>query len=176
MDEQNKSAIFRQWVEQYYSFGFRLARHILLNDEESRDIVQDAFVKVWENMQQYRDGSRFTTWFYRIVVNLCYDRLRKEKNQQKYREEFMLNETEMTQDALSLQAGREAGEWVNRLVHNLGDKQRIVFILRDMEDMQMQEISEVTGMTPEQVKANLYHARKAMRSMLVKLNIWEERK
>lgn len=68
-------------VERHHLMFYRVAYRLLNNREEAEDIVQDAFLKLWENPALW-DGSRnnkFTTWFYRVVVNLCYDRQRKKK-------------------------------------------------------------------------------------------------
>ena len=173
MDEQEKSIRFRQWVEEHYAYGLRLADRILGDKEEARDLVQDAFVKVWENMEQYREGSRFTTWLYRILVNLCYDNLRKRKHRQRYSEEASRNEPSGLSDPTLNHETRDMKEWVIRLSWQLGEKQRVIMVLRDIEDMEMQEIIEITGLSPDQVKANLYHARKTMRGLLEKLNLKE---
>ena len=75
--EQSKkrdTAAFRQLVEAFQPLVFRLAFRLLCNDDEAKDIVQEAFIRVWLHLHKYRHGTQFSTWLYRIACNLCYDR------------------------------------------------------------------------------------------------------
>ena len=175
MTVSEKNIRFREWVEQYYEYGFRIARHILLNEEEARDMVQDAFVKVWEKIDQYRIETKFSTWFYRIMVNLCIDRLRKSKNSRLYAEQSSYNKDFSWDPAVSYNQ-RETRECIKLLAERLSPKQRMVFVLKDLEDLDMEEVCRVTELPPGQVKANLYYARKSIREMLIRVKAWEERK
>lgn len=70
---------FREILEMHYQFAFRVAFKILLDEEETKDVLQDVFIKVWQKLDQYDLNQKFSTWLYKIVVNQCYDVLRKKK-------------------------------------------------------------------------------------------------
>ena len=171
MKDIDKETIFKSWVEKYFPFGYRVARGILENDEEARDTVQDGFVKVWQNMDRYRDEIPFSTWFYRIIVNICYDRLRKMKQNHAYIASNM--GPAMYAEDQSLQFG-DGMRLLKNLSGRLSRKQRTVFVLRDLEDLSVEEVAAITSMDPDQIKTNLYHARKAIREMLIQMKIQED--
>ncbi len=174
MNNIDKEIVFKSWVEKYHLFGYRVARGILGNDEEARDTVQDGFVRVWENIDRYRNDTPFPTWFYRIIVNICYDRLRKMKQNKAYVNyqtvsSSLANHTENH----SLNFG-DGLQLLKKLSDKLSVKQKTVFVLRDLEDLSVEEVSAITTMDPDQIKTNLYHARKAIREMLIQMKIEED--
>jgi RNA polymerase sigma-70 factor (ECF subfamily) len=85
--EQSKkrdAAAFRQLVETFQPLVFRLAFRLLCNDDEAKDIVQESFIRIWLHLHQFKHGTKFSTWLYKIACNLCYDRLRAIKRLQDY--------------------------------------------------------------------------------------------
>ena len=70
---------FDQLVERHQARAFRLARSVLGNDADARDVSQDAFIRLYESAHQFDGRSRFSTWFHRILVNLCIDYQRRTK-------------------------------------------------------------------------------------------------
>ena len=73
------SGAFDQLVERHQAGAFRLARSILGNDADARDVSQEAFIRLYESAHRFDGRSRFSTWFYRIIVNLCIDHQRRSK-------------------------------------------------------------------------------------------------
>lgn len=73
------SYAFSLLVRQYQDFVFRLAFRLLCNYEEAQDITQETFIRVWTHLPQFNLQAKFTTWLYKITVNLCYDSLRSYK-------------------------------------------------------------------------------------------------
>lgn len=174
MNELDKETLFKTWMEKYYHYGFRLAMGILGNEEEARDTVQDGFVRVWQNIDRYRNDTPFSTWFYRIIVNICYDRLRKMKQNQAY-VNYQASNSTLANHAEDHSVHFDDGlQLLKKLSDNLSEKQKTVFVLRDLEDLSVEEVSAITSMHPDQIKTNLYHARKAMREMLIQMKIEED--
>ena len=174
MKDIDKEIVFKSWVEKYHLFGYRVARGILGNDEEARDTVQDGFLRVWQNMDRYRDDIPFSTWFYRIIVNICFDRLRKMKQNHAFMEYQAGNRGSDHYAEDHSSQFRDGMQLLKKLSHRLSGKQRTVFILRDLEDLSVEEVSAITSMSPDQIKTNLYHARKAMREILIQMKIKED--
>lgn len=164
---------FRLLVEMHQPYAYALAFRLLRDPERARDAVQESFVRVWKHLASYHAGGRFTTWLYRIVVNLCYDAMRRER----VRRGFFGNADPASAaddppDPAGLQQQVEAQDLAAnalRIAHGLPPKQRLVFMLRDVQDMEIGEIAESTGMSEGTVKANLSHARKKIRESLEKL-------
>jgi len=175
MDNLDKNQIFREWVNQYYEYGFRVAFKIIGNEEDCRDIVQDAFLKVWIRFDTYDVKLKFTTWFFTIVSNLCYDRLRKNKTAANYADSIAIKSNNITESPEKDINEMDVRRTLNKLSENLSPKQKIVFVLRDLEEMEIDEVCVIAKMDPEQVKANLCHARKAIRKSLTALKLLEER-
>jgi RNA polymerase sigma-70 factor, ECF subfamily len=175
MENIDKNGIFRDWVNQYYQYGFRIAFRIMGNEEECRDIVQDAFLKVWIKFDEYKQSVKFSTWLFTIITNLCYDRLRKMKTAAHYTEAFEIKNEPGDESAEREINAIELRNMLTKLSGSLSPKQKIVFVLRDLEELEMEEICEIAGMDREQVKANLYYARKTIRKNLISLKIMEEK-
>jgi len=165
---------FRELVEGNQGFAFALAFRLLCNEEDAKDVVQESFVRVWRHLIRYDSGQKFTTWLYRIVVNLCYDRLKARKR----RTRIMVSADDESSPGIVSSsplldkelANREIAAIIERLADRLSSKQRMVFVLRDLQDLDMKEIVEVTGMPMGSVKTNLYLARRTIRERLVQFD------
>ena len=67
---------FQSLVEEYQIYAYKLAFRLLCSEDEAKDVVQESFIRVWRHIQKYDLRSKFTTWLYKIVTNLCYDHLK----------------------------------------------------------------------------------------------------
>ena len=70
---------FRKLVEFHQPFAYASAFRLLCNDYDAEEIVQDTFIRVWKHLKDFKVDMRFTTWLYKIVVNLCYDKIKANK-------------------------------------------------------------------------------------------------
>jgi RNA polymerase sigma-70 factor (ECF subfamily) len=128
-------------------------------------------VTIWEKINKIRSADTFKTWMYRIVVNKCYDQIRKRSKQREFRAdehtwELIANHT--SSDQASELEYTETARVINLLTDRLSPSQKTVFVLSDLEEMSAEEISEITGMSRRNIKANLYYARKRMNEMIIK--------
>lgn len=149
----------------------RIASRFLLRDEEICEVVQDAFIRVWKHAGEYDSRSRFTTWLYTITFNLCLDRLKAIKRRHALVVPvYATAETDSPQEQYDA-AGSYDREVITGAVREyaseLGEVQRTVFILRDLQDLPVEEVCEMTGFDTVKVKTNLYHARKYVRERLI---------
>ena len=156
---------FRTIVERYTQYAFALSFRFVRNDEEAKDIVQEAFIRVWSNLSSYNSSNKFTTWFYRIIVNLCYDHLRSERRQRKMFQRMPDDfEIKSNEDDPSLHLeNKELAEQLEQFTDSLPIKQRMVFILRDLQGLTMKEFADILKISESSVKANLYYARQEIR-------------
>ena len=165
---------FQLLVEEYHTYAYRLALRILCSEEEAKDVVQESFIRVWRHIQKYDLRSKFTTWLYKIVTNLCYDNLkaRKRRNRLFQTDSFKMDSNLLaSNDDLEKDIGdRELAEVIHNIAEELAPTQRIVFVLRDLQDISIQEVVTITGISKGAVKSNLYHARRHIRKKLEIIN------
>lgn len=166
---QGNTQAFTQLVEEYQPLVFRLAFRLLCNEDEARDAVQETFIKIWLSLQQYNSKFRFSTWIYKIATNTAYDRLRS------------LQHTTLPlsagEDSIGLQLvsdediektldNRQLKQLIINLTAELPPAQKIVFTLRDLEELETEEIEIITGLSAAKIKSNLYLARKFIRERI----------
>lgn len=160
-------------MEMHYKYTYAVAFKIMRSETEAKDIVQELFIRVWKNISSYQPEKKFTTWLYRIVVNLCYDKLKADSRRRKHVATFHQLRDE---DLISVQQSAERdiemkdmGEKIISIAKTLPPKQRLVFSLRDLQDFSLEEISQTTGISLNSVKANLSYARQYIRRKIEEL-------
>lgn len=160
---------FRLLVDRHQSFVYTLSFRFVGNASDAKDISQEAFIRLWKNLHRYRHEVKLTTWLYKIVTNLCLDFLKSGHNKRSKRMEDLENHTGMVSGWAADQPiqDKELRIAVEKMTADLSPKQKAVFVLRDMEDLDMQEISEILSMSSGKVKSNLYYARKKMSEMVL---------
>jgi RNA polymerase sigma-70 factor (ECF subfamily) len=155
--------------------GLRIAYHYLRDAADADEAVQDAFIKVFLHIEQYREELSFDVWFMRILVNACLDRLKSRNRQQRW----MASPAEESLEARPVEqaAGSEPSSerrmlarerWAQVLaaVAALPDRQRLVFTLSHLDERSAAEISEATGMSPATVRVHLFRAIRKLRALL----------
>ena len=150
----------------------QVAYRILGNAEDARDVTQVTFLRMWENRDRYDGRFSPNTWIYRIATNLAIDVLRSRKSRDRVAEPVRLHlrsaADERAQGELS---GLEQGE-VMRIFHELAadltEKQRLVFLLREVEGLSSQEVAEIAGCRESTVRNHLFNARRQLRAELVR--------
>jgi RNA polymerase sigma-70 factor (ECF subfamily) len=163
---------FRRIVENHQQYAYAIAYRFLGNEADAEDVVQESFINVWMHLDKYDPRKKFTTWLYRIVANRCLDFI---KSRNRRRETFStdperLDSGQPAEDPEKINDDRERLGMVNALVCELPEKQRMVFILRDLQDLNMDETSEILKMSQASVKSNLCHARKFIREKIEQLD------
>jgi len=163
---------FEQLVRKYQPYAFSLAMKFLCDEVEASDVVQESFLRVWKNIDRYDPNQKFTTWLYRIVSNLCVDRFRSMK---RTRNLFLSMEREPVLEDLpdernweALRSHEELAAVVRTLTSQLSHTQRLVFTLRDLHDLTVEEVVEITGLSVGSIKTNLHYARKSIRELLLR--------
>jgi len=162
---------FRKVVEKTTPIIFQVAFRMLGDEEAARDIVQDTMVTIWQKLAKIKTADSYKTWVYRIAVNKCYDQLRKQKRQKESRyddQAWALISNHLSEEGITELENRENARILSLLTNQLSPKQKAVFVLSELEEMNAEEIVRITGMNRAAVKANLYYARKNIRSLLQK--------
>ena len=144
---------------------------ILHDVEEARDIVQITFFRLWEHRDRFDDRWSPNTWIYRIATNLAIDQLRSRQSKQRNTDPVRLHiqtgfEDRARRDRANLHE-REIMDIFQELSADLTEKQRMVFLLREVEGLPSKEVSEIVGCRESTVRNHLFNARKQLRQKLV---------
>ena len=175
--QQGDQSAFEALVRQNDQSVLGLAMNLLRSPEDARDAYQEAFLRVYKNIQSFRFDCSFYTWLYRIVTNICLDHLRKRKIR---KEESALVETSEgpIDRTYSVEEDRAAGDpernlWNRQLssriltaLEELTPRERMVFELRHYQGMRLRAIGEILETTEEAAKNCLFRATQKMRAGL----------
>ncbi|WP_123150927.1 RNA polymerase sigma factor [Mesorhizobium delmotii] len=149
---------------------YRIARSVVRNDSEAEDVVQEAYVRAFAQLGDFRGESSLATWLSRIVINEALGRLRKRRrtvampqNLQAEIIKFPLNPSD---DPERMMAQRQILELVERATDRLPDVYRTVFVARVIEGLSIDETAELLDVRPETVKTRLHRARALVRKAL----------
>ena len=162
---------FRKLVELTSPFAFSVAFRLLGDEDQAKDIVQETMITIWQKLKKIRSADVYKTWIYRIVVNKCYDQLRRRKRNPEFiadEKTWKLLSDCIYENQTTELENLETARIINLLSERLSPKQKSVFVLSDLEEMSGDEISEILGMSKSGIKSNLHHARKNISEMVEK--------
>lgn len=170
-------AAFSELVRRYERRVYRTARHIVQNDEDAEDVLQEAMLKAFEHLDSFQGNSRFYTWLVRIAVNESLMKLRKRKSDRSVSldesietdEEPIVREIAVWDDNPEQRYSQtELREILDKAIDSLKPIFRTVFILRDVEELSTEETAEILGLSIAAVKSRLLRARLQLRERLTR--------
>ena len=162
---------FRKLVELTSPLAYSVAFRMLGNEDQAKDIVQETMVTIWQKLNKIKSAEGYKSWIYRIVVNKCYDEMRKRKRTPEFVTDelaWRLISNKISEGPSAALEDNETSKVIALLTDKLSPKQKAVFILSDLEEMSNDGISEITGLSKSAIKANLYHARKSITEKIEK--------
>ncbi len=172
--KQGDRSAFAQLVNTYSERIYNLALRILRNREDAEDVLQETFLSVVKNLENFDGRSSFFTWIYRIATNASLMKLRKKKimftelpeNQESH--ESIENKVfiDWSNDPSLTVQNKEVMELLEKALGELSEIYRSVFILRDVEQLSIKETSKILNITEENVKIRLRRARQFLRDKL----------
>jgi RNA polymerase sigma-70 factor (ECF subfamily) len=159
---------FDELVRRTFVDTFTLARRITGNEEDARDVVQEAYLRAWRSIGQFRGDAAFSTWLYRITANAAASHVRKRRRQ---RAEPLDDSPEPVERRPEAQpaGSAESGEVLARIAAALDElpaKLRAVVVLKDVYDLPHEAIAEELGITVAAAKVRLHRARRKLRDVL----------
>jgi RNA polymerase sigma-70 factor (ECF subfamily) len=162
-DDSAFNGIVRRYQEKLYYVALRM-----VNDhDEASDLSQEAFVRAYEGLAKFEEGSSLYTWLYRIVVNLCINHLRARKARQIVSLDALVEPLASSKHTPEQDAEqKDFREAVGEAVEQLPPRQKAVFILRQYEQLSHEEIARTLGRSVGAVKANYFHAVKKLQKSL----------
>ncbi len=154
---------FQTLVAKYRDSMARIIYRLVHSQEDTRDLMQDAFVQLWKHHQQMENQRAACTYLYRISINLAIDWLRHKKYQ------LLESATELAQlSSGTPKDSRELFEAILVCSRHLKPKQQAVFILKDLEGFEFDEIAVLMNTRPANLRSNLHLARKKIKATLEK--------
>jgi RNA polymerase sigma-70 factor (ECF subfamily) len=156
---------FAVLVERHTERFYRLAYRYLQNKEAAEDVVQDAFVKLWENpgLWQPERNSRFTTWFYRVVVNLCLDARKKKKPEPLEDPTVVADDREAVEDAM---VRLQEQKILEREIAALPERQRMALNLCFDEELSNQEAADAMGLKLKALQSLIMRAKTTLKERM----------
>jgi RNA polymerase sigma-70 factor (ECF subfamily) len=165
--------------DRYHRRAFAVAVGVVKNEEDALDVVQEAFVKVHRNIDKFQGSSSFYTWLYRIIMNAAIDQVRRKRKHKtlEFDEAVARDEEEIAGDGAIVPSladdnpgrvalRRELAGAIETALETLSESHRAVIVLREIEGMSYEEMSEVLGVPKGTIMSRLFHARKNLQAAL----------
>ena len=166
-DPLTKQAAFTALVKKYQEKVYWLVRRMLVSHEDTNDVVQNTFIRVWNGLEKFREDSQLYTWIYRIATNECLSFLEQQKRKplaslsEKDQERAEQVKADSHFDAQKL-------EWKLELaIQQLPERQRMVFILRYYQEMPYEQMSKLLETSEGALKASYHHAAKKIEQYIL---------
>jgi len=168
---EGDSAALEELFLRYRQPVFRLVYRSVRNTDEAEDITQEVFIKAFERLHTFREQSRFSTWLMRIALNLCTDHARMQKRRQELLQKEAVGKLawmthpeppdpdEVVHEGMVREAFHQA-------LQQLPESQRQLIVMRDLEEMEYDEMAQILGCTVGGVKLRVMRARRALKARL----------
>ena len=157
-EPSRKNYVFNLIIRKYQERLYWHIRKIVISHDDADDLVQNTFLKAWENLENFREESRLFTWLYRIATNEALTFLRKKRS--KFLLPLVDVETQLgnTLESDAYFSGDEMQLKLQKAILKLPEKQRLVFNMKYFEELKYEEISDILGTTVGALKASYHHA------------------
>jgi RNA polymerase sigma-70 factor, ECF subfamily len=168
---------FAELVRQYDRRVFRMAKQITQNDEDAEDVLQETFLKAYSHLDDFQGNSRFYTWLVRIAVNEALMKLRKRRSDRTVplddpidtgEDELVREVAVWDENPEESYSREELGHILDEAIQSLKPAYRTVFVLRDIEELSIEETAEALNLSISAVKSRLLRARLQLREKLTR--------
>lgn len=165
--QEGDQRAFEALVREHQDFAYHVALSALGSTQDAEDAVQEAFVRAWKALDSFRFEAKFSTWLYRIVMNICYNRLPKIKREfnslppEESGSEVIDRHRQRDPDAYL--EGKELFEFIQQELDNLPENYRIMLLLRLREGSSYAEIAEILDIPLGTVKTGIHRAREQLK-------------
>jgi len=169
-DEKTQKNAFSVLVKTYSEQLYWQIRKIVMSHEDANDVLQNTFIKIWTNIDNFRGDSKLVTWLYKIAINESITFLNKQRQQQNIplddEENFLASKLESD----SFFDGDEAQLLLQKAIVTLPEKQRIVFNMKYFDEMKYEDMSKILDTSVGALKASYHHAVKKIEEYLSSAN------
>lgn len=163
---ESRNVAFNQLVRKYQQKVYWHIRKMVIDHDDTDDLTQEVFLKVWKNLENFRQDAQLFTWIYRIATNECLTFLASKKRRFFLPINDVAAELSEKIDASATISGDEIQLKLQKALLKLPDKQRLVFNMKYYDEMKYEEISQVLGTSVGALKASYHHAVKKIEEFL----------
>ena len=155
-------------VDRYKAMAFNIAYRILGDADAAKDMAQESFISAYAGLEDFHHGSQYSSWLYRIVVNKCKDHLRAERDTVQVDEisDIVPSGGRTPEQTASL---RQTGDEIQRALNSLPEEYREVIVLKHIEELDYQEISDILGVSVNALKVRAHRGREMLKELLRKM-------
>ena len=165
-DPERRNYFFNLLIRKYQQKVYYHARRMVISHDDSNDIVQESFIKVWKNLHTFKEEAQLFTWIYRIVTNEALSFLRKKRRRffipiihvEHKLEKTLIDDNFFTGDEIQLK--------LQKAILKLPEKQRLVFNMKYYDELKYEEISDILGTSVGALKASYHLAVKKIENYL----------
>ena len=167
MEEHDQQSQFLKWLDEHGSSVLKVARAYTLNTEECQDLAQEILLQAWRSLAGFRGKSSAATWFYRVALNTAINWHRNDKTRRKRQQPLLEVQTLTTTDTDSASQAqhRDTVEQLYKAIHQL-PKTDAALVLLYLDDLSYQEMSEVMGISENNVGVKLNRVRKKLAALM----------
>jgi RNA polymerase sigma-70 factor, ECF subfamily len=176
-----RAEAFEYFVHRYNRKITRLAYRLLRDSGEADCAAQESFLKAYQNLNDFREGSTFETWLTRICINWCKDRLKRRRLVFYFHQASPSSEEETGPHELTAHPdpsperramSREIRDRLSTAMESLSPRQRTIFVLKHLEELSIPEIAGITGLDSGTIKSHLFRASRKIRELLE--DLWKK--
>lgn len=166
---------FEDLINTYQKKAYNIALRIMTNEEDAKDMAQEAFIRIYKSIMNFREESSFSTWIYRIVTNVCLDEVRKRKNRATISIDTTIN-IDGSETKYELSCDKETPEGIYEkaekkeiilgTINELSEEYKSAIVLRDIEGFSYEEIATIMNCSIGTVKSRINRARNILKDKL----------
>ena len=161
---------FELLVNRHKDFAFSIAYRVVLNEEDAEEVAHDAFIKALNSLDKFKGESKFTTWFYRVVLNMAISRQRKKRIRTEDIQDNPGGVMEYTRlDEYHGMNESDRTEFLNQAMFRLNEEERSLLSLYYFQELSMEEVEEISGIDKNNLKVKIFRARKKLAGVLSRL-------
>jgi len=163
---KTKNQAFESLLKKYQQRIYWHVRRMVVDHDDTNDLVQDIFIKVWKNLDNFREDAKLYTWLYRIASNECITFLNRKKLKATVSFDDVSHELADKMVDSEYLDGNKIQMALQKAILTLPDKQRLVFNMKYFEEMKYEEISQIVGTSVGALKASYHFAVKKIENLL----------
>ena len=162
-------------VDRYKNKAFSLLKRLLKNEFEAEEVLQDCFLKAYSSLKSFKGEAKFSTWFYKIVYNTALTKLSSKKRKiesemSSVEEHFNLESDNNSSDIEK----KDLSEFLQNTINKLPERYSAIISMFYLNEMNIEEISEIMQISISNVKVILHRSRNSLRDLILKKNLAEE--
>ncbi|MFB0910307.1 MAG: sigma-70 family RNA polymerase sigma factor [Flavobacterium sp.] len=166
LDTKTQNEAFKKLLFTYQKPLYNHIRNIIINHDDTNDVLQNTFIKVFQNLKKFKGESKLFSWMYRIATNEALNFLNKKAKKVGVSSETLQNKTIDNLKSDSYFDGNEIQIKLHKAIVTLPEKQQLVFKMKYFENLKYEQISEILGTSVGALKASYHHAVKKIEAFL----------